>query len=73
MWKAEPKAMLPSATSSFQSSLNSGGARFWILASRSVMILMNRSCICSGVTLSSLMRRSTLLMNRMGFTFSLRA
>ena len=41
-----------------------------IFSLTSFMMLARRACICSGVTLSSLMSLSTLLMKRIGRTFS---
>ncbi len=50
--------------------MNSSGAIFRMSSLTSPMIAVNRFWSDSGVSLSSLIARSTLLMNRTGFTFS---
>jgi 4-amino-4-deoxy-L-arabinose transferase-like glycosyltransferase len=73
LWKALPKATLPSLTLTCHFSLNSGGAFILMSLLTSVIIFTNRCCICSGVTLSSLMSLSTLLMNMTGLALSFSA
>ena len=67
---AEPKATEPLAMSTCHSFLNSFSAIASISLLNSSTIFLNRSCICSGVNWSSVINRSTLLMNSTGWTLS---
>ncbi|OPX62376.1 MAG: hypothetical protein A4E29_00599 [Methanomassiliicoccales archaeon PtaB.Bin134] len=70
---AEPKATEPSSTFTCHFLRRSSGRLATILLLTSAMICMKRCCISCSVTLSSLIRRSTLLTNSTGLTLSLRA
>ena len=67
---AEPNVTLPSCIETFHFSLYSGSAYVSISVLKAETTLASFSCIFSGVSLSSLMRRSILLIYKTGLTLS---
>ena len=73
LWYADPKATVPLATSTCQSDLCCSGAKVLIRSLTFFICSWNLAIMSSGVTWSSLISRSTLLMNKTGRTFSFSA
>ena len=73
LWYAEPKATVPDATSTCHAFLYSSGANCRMSLLTFLIVSVKRAIMSSGVTWSSLMSRSTLLMKSTGLTFSFSA